>query len=194
MAAEKVFGENVSVAANRKRSAQRIRPKILSSLPLQVFLYSSKYLYVVWTGAMISVLVIKSLADSSPSTPNLFMYTLFAGFMLLEPLRIFMGYTGNLREQVGELAICVILGILQIVICVYFVNLQQLAGSSPLPWEFGINIAYIIWLVPQIFLAVLAGNRFIQAQNQAFLLSLDEHTGLLTSTPTIPPPNKKALL
>ncbi|TPX49737.1 hypothetical protein SeMB42_g00377 [Synchytrium endobioticum] len=145
-------GEPVPPTIIRKRLLPRIRPKILSSLPLQIFLWCSKYLYLTWTGIMISAIVIKSANDSSPSIPNLCMYILFGAFILMEPIRIFMGYTGNLREQIGELAACVVMTGLQTAICVYFVSLQTL-----------------------IFLGVHSGNVFIQAQNQAFMLTLDEH-------------------
>eukprot|EP00041_Stephanoeca_diplocostata_P019994 m.438296 g.438296 ORF g.438296 m.438296 type:complete len:192 (-) comp21444_c0_seq4:1045-1620(-) len=71
-----------------------------SNLPLQVLLHFNTYFYIAWAAA---VLIVTERNANGPWSFNL-TGILYCTLFVLEPLRILMGYFGNLAERISGLA------------------------------------------------------------------------------------------
>lgn len=87
---------------NRKREFYNIGNQILSSFPLQVALVFNVWIYPAWLVVMIIDLYEKyeHLTDIYKSIS----VTVLVIIHMFEPIRLFLGYLGNLKEQIPALA------------------------------------------------------------------------------------------
>jgi transmembrane protein 17 len=101
---------------------------------------------------------------------------LYAIFLLVEALRLWLGFSGNMRERVPEIAGCFLFSIFpQIVISLYFMSLQPLSGYGfTMALEYALNIVYLALLLPQVVLSYLAAKHIVQAQTANFFLRLKD--------------------
>lgn len=107
---------------------------------------------------------------------------MFAIFVLLEPLRLWLGHSGNLRERVPELAGCFLFSLFpQFVISFYFLQLQPLTGwGFTHSLEFALNLVYLAFLIPQILGSYVAARHIVRMQTAHFFLKSDyQHNSLV---------------
>eukprot|EP00033_Pygsuia_biforma_P005422 GCRY01005983.1.p1 GENE.GCRY01005983.1~~GCRY01005983.1.p1 ORF type:complete len:240 (-),score=14.21 GCRY01005983.1:311-1030(-) len=86
-------------------------------------------------------------------------------WLLLEPIRLSFGYSGNLRERVPQLAGFFVLSIPQTIL-----TLLGLIQSEPLALDVALNIMLLILLVPQVLISFFVAKRLIRARSAYFYL------------------------
>ncbi|KAI9203532.1 uncharacterized protein BJ171DRAFT_460367 [Polychytrium aggregatum] len=104
------------------------------------------------------------------------MVALASIFIVLEPVRIFMGFTGNLKERVPDLCGSFMLSTFpQLPILLYFCGLQSLTASGfTLPFEFALNFVYALVLIPQILIGYRAAKHIVDIQAARFVVGVGE--------------------
>ncbi|KAI8847515.1 hypothetical protein BC829DRAFT_362941 [Chytridium lagenaria] len=110
-----------------------------------------------------------------PSTFHvLLMNFFFAAFVIVEPIRLWLGYTGNLKERVPDLAGFFLFTCFpQIFSCFYYISIQPKLGSGfSIPFEIALNTVYLFLLIPEIFLGYMAARAIIRSQAASFFLHL----------------------
>lgn len=108
-----------------------------------------------------------------------FFYTFLMNFMLavglvIEPLRLWLGFSGNLRERVPELTGCFLFSLFpQVIIAVYFLMLQPMAGYGFITaLEVSLNSVLLIFLIAESVLGYLAAKRSVRMQTANFFLKM----------------------
>ncbi|KAJ1537947.1 hypothetical protein HK405_014224 [Cladochytrium tenue] len=96
----------------------------------------------------------------------------FALYVIVEPLRIWFGYSGNLREKVPDLAACFLFTLFpQLFACSYFALIQPRLGSGlTAPFELGLNACAALLLLPHLPLCRAAAAAIVRSQAAAFFL------------------------
>ncbi|KAI9336827.1 hypothetical protein DFJ73DRAFT_629103 [Zopfochytrium polystomum] len=100
----------------------------------------------------------------------------FASFVVVEPLRIWLGFSGNLSEKVPDLAGSFLFTCFpQLFACFYFTSVQPKLGQGfNTPFEVALNIVGIALLLPQLYFGYEAGRAIVKSQAASFFLTLSE--------------------
>ncbi|KAJ3363470.1 hypothetical protein GGF32_004170 [Allomyces javanicus] len=156
----------VAPGAARFAAVPTDRP-LLGSVALHLLLWFTALLFPFWMGIMIYVTWSK--LHTSPPLNTFYQFTLHFNlvlFLIVEPGRLLLGFRGNRREKVPELAGFLLLtGMPQAVVLVYFAWLQRVhAGAVVYPVEVALNGVYLAALVvPQGWLAYEVVGRVFRA-------------------------------
>jgi len=87
-------------------------------------------------------------------------------FGMVEPFRLYLGYTGNLREKVPQLIAFVFLTLFpQIFPIGYFLIFQK-----NVPFDFAVNLLMLCFLVPEFFIGCWTTRKLLQSQSTKFYL------------------------
>ncbi|RKO84027.1 hypothetical protein BDK51DRAFT_12265, partial [Blyttiomyces helicus] len=99
---------------------------------------------------------------------------LLAFSIMFEPMRLWLGYSGNLRERVPELSAFFLFTLFpQFVTCVYLAFGQPFtAHGFATDLEVAVNIAYLLMLGPELVLGWRAAKNVVDAQAARFFLTL----------------------
>ncbi|KAJ3042530.1 Transmembrane protein 17 [Rhizophlyctis rosea] len=140
--------------------------RIISSLPVQVLLYFNVYLFLFWFIGMWAVIRWKMQWFNMAKINGFLTNILFAIFTCIEPGRLWLGYVGNLREQVPHLSGTLLLTLFpQLLIAFYFAAIQdRIADGVRLPFESAINGIYIFFLIAELGVGYVAAKRMIRIQ------------------------------
>eukprot|EP00002_Diphylleia_rotans_P031985 TRINITY_DN6673_c0_g1_i4.p1 TRINITY_DN6673_c0_g1~~TRINITY_DN6673_c0_g1_i4.p1 ORF type:complete len:181 (+),score=36.77 TRINITY_DN6673_c0_g1_i4:59-601(+) len=137
--------------------------EVLSSLPLQSLVYFNCLLSLTWFSIGIPLLQWKR--DNLFRGLTVLPYMGFAIWCIFEPLRLYSGYVGNLKEKVPHLVVFFILTLFPVFeTIVYFVSIQR----RLLPFDVAINSIYLCFLIPEIFFGFQVIHRLIKAQSARF--------------------------
>ena len=94
----------------------------------------------------------------------------------VEPIRLYLGYDGNLREKVPTLiGFFLLTGFFQLPLALFLVLTQQYAV---LPLDRAIHIPLLLFLVAQLITAYRALNRLVTAQTSSIYLAKDQRRQL----------------
>ncbi|XP_075244921.1 transmembrane protein 17B-like [Convolutriloba macropyga] len=126
--------------------------QMASSTPLQVSLYFNAYFFPFWTCANMVMLALKF--DRLSAIYQILLLSCLVFMTVLEVVRLYLGYVGNLQEQVPELAGCWLLTTtlqLPLVIIVLVVP-----GVDLLPLDCTVNVILLCFVVWQVFTGLFA--------------------------------------
>ncbi|XP_029916052.1 transmembrane protein 17A [Myripristis murdjan] len=126
--------------------------ELVSHLPLQMLLYFNMFYFPCWWFSAVFMLELKFYYLA-----GYYQALLVAGMILLtiiEVARLYLGYIGNLREKVPELAAFWLLSFMfQLPVLLFFLTDE---GIIILPLERAVHSLYLLFLLAQILAAFLA--------------------------------------
>ncbi|XP_060894385.1 transmembrane protein 17A isoform X2 [Labrus mixtus] len=128
---------------SREQEDANVVNELVSHLPLQMMLYFNMFYFPCWWFSAVFMLEVKAL--------------LITGMILLtviEVVRLYLGYIGNLKEKVPELAAFWLLSFLfQLPVLLFFVTDE---GIIILPLERAVHSLYLLFLFAEILASFLA--------------------------------------
>uniref|UniRef100_A0A3Q4HKA8 Zgc:112294 n=1 Tax=Neolamprologus brichardi TaxID=32507 RepID=A0A3Q4HKA8_NEOBR len=130
----------------------REQEDLVSHLPLQMLLYFNMFYFPCWWFSAVFMLEVKFYY-----LPGYYQALLITGMILLtviEVVRLYLGYTGNLKEKVPELAAFWLLSFMfQLPVLLFFLTDE---GIIILPLERAVHSIYLLFLLAQILASFLA--------------------------------------
>ncbi|KFP70862.1 Transmembrane protein 17, partial [Acanthisitta chloris] len=146
--------------------------EILSSLPLQMSLYFNVYFFPFWWLCTVVTLYLKYLLLSDYY--KFILVTSMILSFLIEVIRLYLGYMGNLQEKVPELAGFWLLSLLLQLPIILFLLLNE--GLKIQPLERAVHIIFALFLAFQVIAAFVTLKRMMNKLATRF--RLDEFTQL----------------
>ncbi|KFQ24445.1 Transmembrane protein 17, partial [Merops nubicus] len=140
--------------------------EILSSLPLQMSLYFNVYYFPFWWLSAVVMLYLKYLALSDYSKFILVTAMIIAS--LVEVIRLYLGYMGNLQEKVPELAGFWLLSLLLQLPIMLFLLFNE--GLKNQPLERAVHAIFALFLIFQVFAAFVTLKRMVNKLATQFCL------------------------
>ncbi|XP_069089151.1 transmembrane protein 17 isoform X1 [Pleurodeles waltl] len=119
---------------------------VVSSLPLQMSLYFNAFYFPFWW--LCDVVILQLKYSILPDYYKFILVTVLILVSLIEAIRLYLGYTGNLQEKVPELAGFWLLSLLLQLPLVLFLLLNE--GLEPQPLERATNIVFALFLLFQV--------------------------------------------
>uniref|UniRef100_H3C6Z2 Transmembrane protein 17 n=1 Tax=Tetraodon nigroviridis TaxID=99883 RepID=H3C6Z2_TETNG len=139
--------------------------RVLSSLQLQMSLYFNAWFFPVWWISESVMLHVKYPALSNPY--KFILITVLILMTLIEIIRLFLGYAGNLQEKVPELAGFWLLTILQLVIILFQLFYEAFVIQ---PLERGVHIVLAIFILTQTVFGFVALRKMVRHTQSQFRL------------------------
>ena len=163
-------------AADGKRSdaiqqkQSRIEIDYSSSLPLQMFLYFNVCFFPCWLFGL--TFILPCLA-TSPSNEHVILLVFAFGFKaIIEFVRLYLGYAGNLAERMTELtAFSLITIIFQIPLSIFLLVYplaRRVEMQVRMPLIAAVEIIYIVFLLFEAIFGVYAVRIMVTAQSSRF--------------------------
>eukprot|EP00736_Rhodelphis_marinus_P009319 Rmarinus@m.16283 len=167
-ATERIFPESKRIPRGARRCAGSSQ-EIASNLPLQVLLYfnvfsSGFFLCLSWP------ILFWKLDHLSLSYEEIILPVIVTLFTVAEPLRLYFGFVGNLREKVPQLAASFILGWLPILPADIYLTFLQ---TTPVPIESALGYINICFHLVEIVLSFISIKYLISSQAAKFYLEVD---------------------
>ncbi|NWY05342.1 TMM17 protein, partial [Nothoprocta ornata] len=131
--------------------------EIISSLPLQMSLYFNVYYFPLWWISTVVVLYMKYPALSDYY--KFIVVTVIILASLIEVVRLYLGYMGNLQEKVPELAGFWLLSLLLQLPIILFLLFNEALKIQPL--ERSVNIIFALFLTFQVIAGFLALKKMV---------------------------------
>ncbi|XP_069820042.1 transmembrane protein 17B-like [Dendropsophus ebraccatus] len=123
--------------------------ELVSSLPLQMVLYFNLLFFPVWFISEATMLELKY--QSLPGYYQFLLITAVTILTLIESLRLYLGYIGNLHEKVPELAGFLLLTLLiQMPLILFLLTDEQIVI---LPLEYAVHTIYILFLKTELLVS-----------------------------------------
>ncbi|CAF2329598.1 unnamed protein product [Rotaria sp. Silwood2] len=147
----------------------RIEIDYSSSLPLQMLLYFNVCFFPCWLFSLTFVLPVLELTSSNDA--KILMIFAFVFKAIIEFVRLYLGYTGNLAERMPELtAFCLLTIIFQIPLSIFLLIYPLLATSIKLEMAliFAVEIIYIAFVVLEGAFGIYAVRIMVAAQSSRF--------------------------
>lgn len=142
---------------------------IIADTAFQNLIYYNIYLYPMTAFGAISTVLWK-IANFNLSTWHMLMIVAFYGtYVIFEPIRLYLGYFGNLKERVPYLCGCLLFSMWQLGSTSYVIALQPLTGKGfTTPYELGTSLVILMLLIPQLFLGYASAQRIMLSQTVGF--------------------------
>ncbi|XP_068925116.1 transmembrane protein 17 isoform X1 [Petaurus breviceps papuanus] len=159
--------------------------EIVSSLALQMSLYFNIYFFPFWWVCNIIMLQLKY-----PILPDYYKFILVTVVILItliEAIRLYLGYMGNLQEKVPELAGFWLLSLLLQLPLILFLLFNE--GLTIQPLERAVNIIFTIFLAFQVVVAFLALKKMANQLAAHFHLQDFDHFDKENRTHRLPMPH-----
>ncbi|KAM9855027.1 transmembrane protein 17B [Aulostomus maculatus] len=140
--------------------------RVLSSLPLQMSLFFNMWFFPLWWISETAMLQLKY-----PALPDYYKFILVTVLILMtliEVIRLYLGYTGNLQEKVPELAGFWLLSILLQFPLILFQLFNEAILIQPL--ERGVHIVLACFILTQALSGFLALRDMVRHTESQFLL------------------------
>ncbi|KAI9523559.1 transmembrane protein 17B [Gymnodraco acuticeps] len=167
------FSRNVLFDQSRSRPVARENDtflphgkKVLSSLHLQMSLYFNMWFFPLWWISETVMLQLKY-----PALPDYYKFilvTVLIVMTLIEAIRLFLGYAGNLQEKVPELAGFWLLSILLQFPLILFQLFNEAILIQPL--ERGVHIVLAIFILTQALFGFVALRDLVRHTERQFHL------------------------
>ncbi|XP_075391834.1 transmembrane protein 17 [Tenrec ecaudatus] len=145
--------------------------EMVSSLVLQMSLYFNTYFFPFWWVSSILMLYMKY--SFLPDYYKFIVVTIIILVTLIEVIRLYLGYMGNLQEKVPELAGFWLLSLLLQLPLILFLLFN--GGLKSLPMEKAIHMIYTLFLTFQVIAAFLALKRMVNQLATRFHLQDFDH-------------------
>ncbi|XP_062974600.1 transmembrane protein 17 [Elgaria multicarinata webbii] len=140
--------------------------EIISGLPLQMSLYFNLWFFPFWWVSSVAMLQLKY-----PVLPDYYKFILVTIIILtslIEIIRLYLGYMGNLQEKVPELAGFWLLSLLLQLPLILFMLLNE--GLKIQPLERAVNVIFVAFLVFQVITAFLDLKKMVNQLATRFRL------------------------
>ncbi|NWS58165.1 TMM17 protein, partial [Chunga burmeisteri] len=131
--------------------------EIVSSLPLQMSLYFNVYFFPFWWLSTVVMLHLKYLVLSDYY--KFILVTIMILASLIEVIRLYLGYMGNLQEKVPELAGFWLLSLLLQLPIILFLLFNESLKTQPL--ERAVHIIFALFLTFQVIAAFVTLKRMV---------------------------------
>jgi hypothetical protein len=146
--------------------AMRSRPliarhEIASSTLLQQLVVANILLSALWAVAWVMLFVWKASTWRPPLQVVIISPTLYIAWLIFEPMRLALGYYGNLNEQIGLLGPFLFSSLIQLLPQLYFVTAQRWLGWITLGVEYAMSIVLLLLYLAQVLVAWPTSKRFI---------------------------------
>ncbi|XP_047637935.1 transmembrane protein 17 isoform X3 [Phacochoerus africanus] len=130
---------------------------MVSSLALQMSLYFNTYFFPLWWVS--SVMMLQMKYSILPDYYKFIVVTVIILITLIEAIRLYLGYMGNLQEKVPELAGFWLLSLLLQLPLILFLLFNE--GLTNLPLEKAVHIIFTIFLTFQVVSAFLTLRKMV---------------------------------
>uniref|UniRef100_A0A3P9KNK1 Zgc:112294 n=1 Tax=Oryzias latipes TaxID=8090 RepID=A0A3P9KNK1_ORYLA len=151
---------------NRTADSDFVVNEQVSNLPLQMLLYFNLFYFPCWWFSAVVMLDMKF-----HHLAGYYQALLITGLVLvtiIEVIRLYLGYVGNLEEKVPELAAFWLLSFtFQLPVLLFFMTDE---GILILPLERGIHLVYLLFLLAQILTSFVALRTMTQKLTLLFYL------------------------
>ncbi|NXH13759.1 TMM17 protein, partial [Bucco capensis] len=145
--------------------------EMLSSLPLQMALYFNVYYFPLWW--LVTVVMLHLKYPTLSDYYKFILVTILILASLLEVIRLYLGYLGNLQEKVPELAGCWLLSLLLQLPIILFLLFNDNLKNQPV--EQAVHAIFTLFLTFQIIAAFLTLRRMVNKLTAHFhLLQFDQ--------------------
>uniref|UniRef100_A0ABI7VR70 Transmembrane protein 17 n=2 Tax=Felidae TaxID=9681 RepID=A0ABI7VR70_FELCA len=131
--------------------------EMVSSLALQMSLYFNTYFFPLWWVSSIMMLQMKY--SVLPDYYKFIVVTVIIIITLIEAIRLYLGYMGNLQEKVPELAGFWLLSLLLQLPLILFLLFNE--GLTNLPLEKAIHIIFTLFLTFQVVSAFVTLRKMV---------------------------------
>ncbi|XP_002921857.2 transmembrane protein 17 isoform X2 [Ailuropoda melanoleuca] len=131
--------------------------EMVSSLALQMSLYFNTYFFPLWWVSSIMMLQMKY--SILPDYYKFIVVTVIILITLIEAIRLYLGYMGNLQEKVPELAGFWLLSLLLQLPLILFLLFNE--GLTNLPLEKAIHIIFTLFLTFQVVSAFVTLRKMV---------------------------------
>ncbi|KAM9326504.1 transmembrane protein 17A-like [Gastrophryne carolinensis] len=141
------YFSNVGRSVQKEEMAEQGAVDIVSSLPLQISLYFNSFYFPFWWICDVLALQLKYVLLSDHY--KFILVTLLILMSAIEVIRLLLGYSGNLKEKVPELAGFWLLSILLQLPLLLFLIFDS--GTLPLPLErvsHGVLVLFLLFEIP----------------------------------------------
>jgi transmembrane protein 17 len=140
--------------------------EIHSNLPLQIALYFNAFYSAIWSLFTLALFIGKIHLFGSMNNKKLVIIfiIIFICVVVIEPIRIYSGWTGNLSERVPKTFAFLLLTLLQFGLQIYLSGFQSL--NSPLNIIFG--VIHLVFLSIETVFGIYAIRNFIRLSGIRF--------------------------
>ncbi|XP_015280456.1 PREDICTED: transmembrane protein 17 [Gekko japonicus] len=161
-----VFTDNNRTGPDSRSDDNLPDNELVSSLPLQMALYFNLCFFPFWWVSSVVMLQLKY-----PVLPDYYKFILVTIMIissLIEVIRLYLGYMGNLQEKVPELAGFWLLSLFLQLPLILFLLLNE--GLRIQPLERAVHIVFVVFLVFQVVVAFLALKKMVNQLATRFRL------------------------
>lgn len=137
------------------------RHEVASSTLLQQLVVANILLSALWAVAWVVLFVWKASVWRPPLQVVIISPTLYVAWLIFEPMRLALGYYGNLNEQIGLLGPFLFSSLIQLLPQLYFVTAQRWLGWITLGVEFAMSIVLLLLYLAEVLVAWPTSKRFI---------------------------------
>ncbi|KAK2837982.1 hypothetical protein Q5P01_015194 [Channa striata] len=163
----------------REQDDAAVANELVSHLPLQMLLYFNMFYFPCWWFSAVLMLEVKFY-----HLPGYYQALLTTGVILLtliEAVRLYLGYVGNLEEKVPELAAFWLLSFMfQLPVLLFFLTDE---GIIILPLERAVHSLYLLFLLAQILLTLLFHLHQLGKVGMSPVSGLPYHRSVLPVSP-----------
>ncbi len=138
-----------------------LRQQVASSTPMQMLLFFNMFGSILWLLAWVFLFQWKVYIWEPPLPVAILTPTIFVAWAIIEPIRLALGYVGNLTERVALLGPFFIATLAQIAIQIILLLIVSLLDWIVLRVEAALAGLAIGMYVLELFCAYFAGKRFI---------------------------------
>lgn len=136
----------------------------LSNLPLQMILYFHSFASLAYAATILPVLLVAPPDGDESELVRIMGLILLFLWLLTEPLRLYLGWVGNIRELVPNLV-----GFFGLTVFPVFPLMVFFAvGRLNTPYTFIMSVVQLFFLVPELLLGFLVARRILASQSARF--------------------------
>ncbi|WZN62026.1 putative membrane protein [Chloropicon roscoffensis] len=144
---------------------------VSSSLLLQQLLFYNYYLSPAWFFSVVFIIVYRYGSGLSVSDPDEIRTAVLFLWLLAEPVRLWTGYSGNLKENVPILLVFWLLTFFVSTPVSFYFSFAQMDIK---PYDKGINITVLVMLLLELGTGVYAAAKIMRSQSRKYYL--EEYT------------------
>ncbi|XP_069475223.1 transmembrane protein 17B-like [Ambystoma mexicanum] len=160
-----LFTNNKTSVYGAERQVYHPGHEVQSSLPLQMMLYFNALYFPFWWVSAITILLLKY--ELLPYHYQFLLVMALTIISVIESLRLYLGYIGNLHEKVPELAGFLLLSFLiQLPLLLFLLTDQE---TLLLPLEIAVHTVYLLFLVAELM------GAFFTLKTMARALAMEFH-------------------
>ncbi|XP_064612921.1 transmembrane protein 17-like [Liolophura sinensis] len=163
---DRVFPVSKASQDPQKHHILRSGNDYVTNLPLQMSLYFNTCFAPFWI--ITSIVLFEAKFDTLPILYKIILTAIYVIYSILEVIRLYLGYLGNLTERVPELAGCWLLTLLIQLPLILFLLLNE--DTNILPLERAVHIVELLFVLFEAFTGYFAIRIMVNYQVTRFHL------------------------